>query len=78
MFVDVETFFLNALVNTETDGLIDSHEEDDTAYCSPKVDDNDTEALCSKECETVAVEDTLRKTEETSQDCAEDTADTVN
>lgn len=47
MFVDIQTFFLNALVNTQSEELLDSTEEDDAAYSSPTVYTKDTESLCT-------------------------------
>ena len=47
MFVDIQTFFLNALVNTQSEELLDRTEEDDTAYSSPTVNAEDTESLCT-------------------------------
>ena len=38
MLVDIEAFFLNSLVNTQTGNLLDSPEEDNTCCGCPKVD----------------------------------------
>ena len=51
MLVDIETFFLDSLINTETSNLLDTPEEDDTCYGCPKVDAEDTEALSTEESE---------------------------
>ena len=74
MLVDIETFFLDSLVNTQTGNLLDAPEEDDTCYGCPKVDDDDTEALCTEESEAIAVEGTAVDGEETCHHCTEDTA----
>ena len=74
MLVDIETFFLDSLVNTQTGNLLDAPEEDDTCYGCPNVDDDDTEALCTEESEAIAVESTAVDGEETCHHCTEDTA----
>ena len=77
MLVDIETFFLDSLINTETSNLLDTPEEDDTCYGCPKVDAEDTEALSSEETETATVEGTAVKGEETCHQGTEDTTYTV-
>ena len=78
MFIDVETFLLNAGIHSEAVQFLDAIEEDESTGGCPEVDDYDAEALCAEEGEAVSVENALRNTEETSQDGAEDTAYTVN
>ena len=63
MLVDIQTFFLDSLINTETSNLLDTPEEDDTCYGCPKVDADDTEALCAEETETATIEGTTIKGE---------------
>ena len=65
MLVDIEAFFLNSLVNSQAGNLLDSPEEDNACCSCPKVDAEDTEALCSEETETATVEGTAIKSEET-------------
>ena len=77
MLVDIETFFLNSLVNTETSNLLDSPEEDDTCYGCPKVDAEDTEALSTKEAEATTIESTTVEGEETGHQGTEDTTNTM-
>ena len=60
MFVDVETFFLNALADTQTVYLLDSVEQGETAGSSPKVDHQNTKQLSCEESKTVTVERTVR------------------
>ena len=64
VLVDIETFFLDSLVNTQTGNLLDDPEEDDTCYGCPNVDGDDTEALCTEESEAIAVESTAVDSEE--------------
>ena len=78
MHVDIETFFLDSLINTETSNLLDTPEEDDTCYGCPKVDAEDTEALCTEESEATTIEGATIKGEETSHQSTEDTAYTMN
>lgn len=56
MFVDVQSFFLNALVDTQTDGVLDSVEEDEARSSGPEVDAGDAETLRAKEGEALSVE----------------------
>ena len=58
MLVDIQTFFLDSFINTETSNLLDTPEEDDTCSSCPKVDADDTEALCAEETETATIEGT--------------------
>ena len=78
MLVDIETFLLDSLVNTETSNLLDTPEEDDTCYGCPKIDAEDTEALSSEEAQTATVEGTAIEGEETCHQGSEDTAYTMH
>ena len=78
MLVDIQTFFLDSLINTETSNLLDTPEEDDTCSSCPKVDAEDTEALCAEETETAPIEGTTIKGEETCHLGTEDTTYTLN
>lgn len=78
MLVDIQTFFLDSLINTETSNLLDTPEEDDTCSSCPKVDADDTEALCAEETETATIEGTTIKGEETCHHGTEDTTYTMN
>jgi hypothetical protein len=78
MLVDIQTFFLDSLINTETSNLLDTPEEDDTCYGCPKVDAEDTEALSTEESEATTIEGATIKGEETSHQSTEDTAYTMN
>ena len=77
MLIDIETFFLNSLVNTETSNLLDTPEEDNTCYGCPKVDAKDTEALSTEESEATTIEGATIKSEETSHQGTEDTTNTM-
>ena len=74
MLIDVETFLLDSLVNTETANLLDRVEEDDTCNGRPSVDAKDTEALCAKESEATTIEGTTVDGKET---CHQGTKDTT-
>ena len=56
MLVDVETLFLNTLVNSKSCKFLDCSKEDDTATCSPKVYNKNTECLSSEESKSVTIE----------------------
>ena len=77
MLVDIETFFLNSLVNSQAGNLLDSPEEDNTCCGCPKIDAEDTEALSSEETETATVEGTAIESEETCHQGTEDTTYTM-
>lgn len=77
VLVDIETFFLDSLVNTQTGNLLDAPEEDDTCYGCPKVDAEDTEALSTEESEATTIEGATIKGEETSHQGTEDTTNTM-
>jgi hypothetical protein len=51
MLVDVETFFLDSLVYSQSCYVLDCPEEDDTGYSCPCIDNDDTKDLSSKETE---------------------------
>ena len=78
MLVDVETFFLNALVNTQTGNLLDAVEEDESCHCCPKVYADDAEHLSTEESEATAVEGATVEGEETCHQGSEDTTDAMN
>lgn len=77
MLVDIETFFLDSLVNTEATDFLDTPEEDNTCYGCPKVDTENTEALSTKEAEATTIKGATIKGEETGHQGTEDTAYTM-
>ena len=77
MFVDVETFFLDARLNTQAVQFLDAVEEDESTGGCPEVDNEDAEALCTEETPTKAIECTVACREQTCQQGAENTADTM-
>ena len=77
MFVNVETFLLDALVNTQTVQLLDAEEQGDTTGGSPEVDDEDTEALGSEKSPSTSIESTVAGREQTCHQSTENTTDTV-
>ena len=60
MFIDIETFLLNTLVDAQSMQLLDAEEQDETTRCSPEVDDQNAEALSTEESPSVTVERTVR------------------
>ena len=58
MLVYVETFFLNALVDTQAMELLDAIEQGNTTGSSPEVDYKDTKAFGSEEPPTMTIEGT--------------------
>ena len=77
MLVNVETFFLDTLVNAQAVQLLDAVEQDETTGCCPKVDDQDAKRLSAEEPPTASVECTVRGREQTCHQRAKDTADAV-
>ena len=77
MFVDIESFLFNSLVNTQTVDLLDAIEQDDSAYSSPEVDHEYTEALSTEESPTATVEGACLCSQQTSHDSTQDTTHTV-
>ncbi len=53
MFVYIQTLFLDALVNTQSEELLDRAEEDDAAHDSPSVHTEDTQRLSTERAETL-------------------------
>ena len=78
MLIDIETFFLDSLINTETSNLLDTPEEDNTCYGCPKVDSENAEALSTEEAEATTIEGTTVEGEKTSHQGTEDTTNTMN
>ena len=77
MFVNVEAFLLDALVNTQAVQLLDAIEQSDTTGSCPKVDDEDTKQLCAEESPAVTVESTIRSRQQTRHQSTQNTADTM-
>ena len=77
MLVNVETFFLDTTVDTQTVQLLDTIEQNETTDSSPKVDDEDAKAFCTEESPAVAIESTVRGRQQTRHQGAENTTDTV-
>lgn len=78
MFVYIQTFFLDALVNAQSEELFDRTEEDDAAQGSPAVHTEDTQRLSTERAEAVAIEQAGARREQTNTKGTEDTADAVN
>ena len=77
MFINVESFLFDALVNAQAVQLLDSVEQSHTTGGSPKVDDQDAEQLCSEESPSVTIESTIRGRQQTCHQGAEYAADTM-
>ena len=77
MFVNVETFLFDALVNTQAMQFLDTIEQSDTTGSSPKVDDEDAKQLCAEESSAVTVESTVRSRQQTRHQRTQNTADTM-
>ena len=56
MLINIQSFFLDASINTQADGVLQSIEERETTSRCPEVNDEDTECLSSEEAEAVPVE----------------------
>ena len=61
MFVNIQTFVLNATVDAQTMQFLDAIEQDKATGGSPEVDDQDAEALRTKESPTMTLECTIRR-----------------
>ena len=59
VLVNVQTFFLNALVYTQTVSELNAVEEGESTGGSPEVDHEDTKALSTEESPAVTVEGTV-------------------
>lgn len=78
VLVDVKSLFLHALVNTESNGVLDRPEEYNTAGGCPSVYTKDAEGLCTEESEAMTIESSLTGGEQTGQQSTENTIDPVN
>ena len=78
MLVDVETFFLDSLIYSQTCNLLDAEEQYYTGNSCPCVDGKNTKTLCSEESESTAIECTAVEGEQTGEDGAENTAYTMH
>ena len=78
MFVDVEAFLFDALADTQAVELLDAEKEQDAGRGGPEVDDRDAERLDAEEVPAAAVEEAAVRGQQTGQERAEDTADTVD
>ena len=78
MFVHVKSFVLDAGGNAKTVQLLDTVEEDEATGGSPEVNDEDTESFSSEEAPAMTIKGSVARREQASQQCSEDTADTVN
>ena len=61
MFVNIQSFVLNAAINTQTMQLLDAIEQDEATGGSPEVDDQDAEALRPEESPAMTIESTIRR-----------------
>ena len=77
MFVNVETFLLDALVDTQAMQLLDAVEQNESTDSSPKVDDQDAKALSAEKSPAASVESAIRGRQQTCHQRTQNTADTV-
>ena len=61
MFVNIQSFVLNAAVDAETVKFLDAIEQDKATGGSPEVDDQDAEALRPEESPTMTIECSIRR-----------------
>ena len=78
MLVNVESFLLNALVNSQTSNLLHTEEYHDTHYQCPCIDTKDAEGLCSKESPAMTIEKSSVYSKHTSHQCTQDTTYSMN
>lgn len=78
MLVDVETFFLDSLVYTQTGNLVDDPEEEKTHYCRPQVYTDYSEELCTEETEAMTIQCSRIQSKESGEQCSEDTTYSMN
>jgi hypothetical protein len=71
VFVDIQTFFLDARCDTQTVGVLDDFEEDEAAYEGPNYDSQDTESLYAQRVFRIGREDT-------DEQCSYETAYTMH
>ena len=61
MFVNIQSFVLNAAINAQTMQLLDAIEQDKATGGSPEVDDQDAEALRPEESPSMTIEGPVRR-----------------
>ena len=77
MLIDVETLFLDALVNTQAVDKLDAIEQGESTSSSPKVNHQNTEALSTEEAPTATIEGACLCGQQTGHNGTQDTAYTV-
>ena len=61
MFVNIQSFVLNAAINAQTMQLLDAIEQDKAAGGSPEVDDRDAGARRPEESPAMTIEGPVRR-----------------
>ena len=59
MFINIQTFFFDTGIDTQTMKFLDAIEQGKSAGCCPEVDHEDTKQLCTEEAPAEAVEGTI-------------------
>ena len=77
VLIYIQSFVLNAGIDSKAMEFPYSVEQGEAANCCPEVDDKDAETLCPEEAPATAVQSAARRGEQTRQQRAEDAADTV-
>ena len=78
MFVNIQAFFLNALVNTETVNSLDGLEENNSCNGCPCVYADDSKKLGTQESEPVTVKSTAAYGENRGKQSTENSAHAVH
>ena len=77
MFINVEAFLFNALVDAQAMQFLDAIEQGEATGGSPEVDDQDSEQLSTEESPAMTIEGTIRSRQQTRHQRTQNTADAV-
>ena len=77
MFINVEAFLFDTLVNAQTMQFLDTIEQGEATCSSPKVNDENAKAFSTEEPPAVTVECTIRSRQQTSHQRTQNTTDTM-
>src|SRR5574344_1391100 len=77
MFIDIETFFLNALSNTQSVSILDAPEQKDSANGRPSVNCQNSKELCSQKTYAVTIKQSGRSRKQACQQSSKDSANAM-
>ena len=72
VLIDIEPLLFDTSINTQSMQFLDRAEQHNSTYCSPEIDYQYAEALCTEESPSVTIKRAVRRREESGTPCTDE------